>query len=133
MVLVLICLSGCSTPNKKQQNKSLFEQALVIQQFKGTAGKQQSSADEVLTWKFNVGQYQLSDEQRKELLTYCLAIARGQSPLVKISLGPDWLSSYKRGNQIRLLIPRGFKIEQQYNPKMDENSVTVEIGRSIAL
>lgn len=132
MVLALICTSACSSPNK-QQNKSLFEQALVIQQFKGNKVQPQDSAVDILSWQFDEGQYQLSNEQRKELLSYCLSSDYGQNPLVKISLGPDWLSSYKRGNQIRLLIPRGFKIEQQYKPEMDKDSVTVTIERGIAL
>jgi hypothetical protein len=42
---------------------------------------------------------------------------------ITLQLGPDWISSYKRGNVIREMIPRGIVIEQFYKSDLPSHEV----------
>jgi len=54
---------------------------------------------------------------------------------ILLQLGPDWMSSYKRGNNIRKMIPRGIIIEQQFDASLPENEVvfSLKVSKPIAL
>lgn len=133
---------GCSSVAEKGANKDLFQQALVLQETKvpnsnlsnskGLGGGMKYSASEpygAVEWKFSSEQFQPNHQQKQQLFLWLSQIQNySDSPLL-IRLGPDWLSSYKRGNSIRSMIPRGIVIEQQFDNKLAEHKIIISIKK----
>jgi len=126
-----LLLSACSTQPKKDANKNLFEQALILQQVQGSQPINISSNvhSHSLNWEFPDTQMQLSVQQKRALYDLCLLVDDFSMQTLRIDLGPDWLSSHTRGKHIRLLVPRGINIQQTYKPQMKAGSVVLTLVR----
>lgn len=145
MVLMsLVMLMGCSSITQKDANKDLFEQALVLQDTKSSssqAGKKRASnrsvkkivanLDGEIHWTFGSEQVQPSREQRQELFLWLSQLQDYSDNPVLLRLGPDWLSSYKRGNSIRKMIPRGIVIEQQFDTNLEKHKVIFSLKNKL--
>jgi hypothetical protein len=125
-----LLMLGCASTTNKDANKNLFEQALVLQQVKGSQNDQSGSGTmankpigETILWQFAPLQYQPSKIQKRELFLWFANIEHYSNNPVVLTLGPDWISSYKRGNILRNMIPRGIVIEQHYDVNLPEHQV----------
>ena len=127
--LSTLSLSACSTQPKKDANKNLLEQALILQQVQGSQPTNISSEVHSLSWDFPNTQMQLSEQQKRALYDLCLLVDDFSMQTLRIELGPDWLSSHTRGKHIRLLVPRGINIQQTYKPQMKAGSVVLTLVR----
>jgi translation initiation factor IF-1 len=144
-------LAGCASTVEKNANKNLFEQALVLQQVKtnspimnGTSNNGQlnnrHSNNNVLVntrdkveWEFSAQQVQPSSSQKQELFLWFSQLTNYNDNPILLQLGPDWISSYKRGNVLRSMIPRGILIQQQYDDKLPEHKVIFSLKNSNAV
>ena len=118
---------GCASTPEKDANKNLFEQALVLQEIKASTprGNRVNRVEIIdhVQWKFDEKQYQPNLEQKRQLFLWFSQIDSYSDNPILLQLGPDWLSSYKRGNNLREMIPRGIVIEQQFDTSLEKNEV----------
>jgi hypothetical protein len=130
LILINIAmLMGCSSVPQKDANKNLFQQALALQNSKSTPSK--SHGDGNIQWIFETEQFQPSDQQRQALFLWLAQLQDYSNNPVLLRLGPDWLSSYKRGNAIRKMIPRGIVIEQQFDTRLVKHKVIFSLKNSL--
>lgn len=124
-LLIALCV-GCATTKHKDANKNLFEQALVLQQVNSTAqvndNRRHSKSDEI-NWQFSPAQVAPNKAQKQALFNWFAQIENYTDNPVLLQLGPDWISSYKRGNVLRNMVPRGIVIEQRYVADMTPHQV----------
>jgi hypothetical protein len=120
--MIALLMVGCASTPKKDANKNLFEQALVLQETKTSKpiNVRVDKTDHV-QWQFGETQYQPNPKQKRQLFLWFSQID-SNNPIV-LQLGPDWMSSYKRGNNLRKMIPRGIVIEQQFDASLQKNEV----------
>lgn len=155
-VLILIVLAaalqlaGCASTVEKDANKNLFQQALVLQKVKTSSpvldgpsnnrhlithrsDKNQivNSSDKV-EWDFSAQQVQPNVTQKQELFLWFSQLTNYNDNPIILQLGPDWISSYKRGNVLRNMIPRGILIQQQYVDTLPEHKVIFSLKKSMA-
>jgi hypothetical protein len=146
--VAVLQLAGCASTVEKDANKNLFEQALVLQKVKanspimgGTANKLQSSnrqsnkrvmvnTSDKVEWTFSAQQIQPNLAQKQELFQWFSQLSHYNDNPVVLQLGPDWISSYKRGNVLRNMIPRGLLIQQQYDDTLPEHKVIFSLKNS---
>ncbi len=131
-------MAGCASTREKDANKNLFEQALVLQEVKAsTVNKSQKDLvqKERIQWQFEATQFQPNAKQKRELYIWFSQLESYSDNPILLQLGPDWMSSYKRGNNIRKMIPRGIIIEQQFDASLPENEVvfSLKVSKPIAL
>lgn len=127
-------LIGCASTVEKDANKNLFQQALVLQKVNATGQSNQTVRKEVMTtpgdridWLFTAKQVMPNATQKQELFLWFSQLSHYSDNPILLQLGPDWISSYRRGNAIRKMIPRGILIEQQYDDTLPEHSVTFSL------
>jgi hypothetical protein len=111
-------LIGCASTVKKDANKDIFKQALVLQEIKPTAQKKTQ-----IKWQFSAQQVQPESNQKHELFLWFSTLTDYSESPILLQLGPDWISSYKRGNALRKMIPRGIVIQQKYDDQLPEHTV----------
>jgi len=139
-------LVGCASTVEKDANKNLFEQALVLQQVKtnspiinGASNNVHSSKNVIVNtsdkieWKFSAQQVQPNSTQKQELFLWFSQLTNYNDNPILLQLGPDWISSYKRGNVLRNMIPRGILIQQQYDDTLPEHKVIFSLKNSSAV
>jgi hypothetical protein len=126
---------GCASTQKKGANKNLFEEALVLQEVKAIKpqGARVNKADSInrVQWTFDETQYQPNSEQKRQLFLWFSQVENYSNNPVVLQLGPDWMSSYKRGNNLRKMIPRGIIIEQQFDNNLPKNEVVFTFKSSL--
>lgn len=136
-------LVGCASTVEKDANKNLFEQALVLQKVKthspiiNSASNNVNSTKNVIVntsdkveWKFSAQQVQPNFAQKQELFLWFSQLTNFNDNPILLQLGPDWISSYKRGNVLRNMIPRGILIQQQYDDTLPEHKVIFSLKNS---
>lgn len=131
VVIIVASLMGCSSIAEKDANKDLFQQALVLQKVQGNArlsprtevNRIENSISSQLQWQFDATQIEPNITQRQELFLWFSQVEDYANTPILLQLGPDWISSYKRGNVIRKMIPRGIVIEQKYDPSLPKHKV----------
>jgi len=116
---------GCATTTKKDANKNLFEQALVLQ--KVNAGAHSNNQKSKIQWQFTPLQFDLNKQQKFDLFVWLSKMGNYSNNPIVLQLGPDWISSYKRGNNLRKMIPRGIVIEQQYDADLPSHQVVFSL------
>ena len=125
--MAALLMIGCASTPEKDANKNLFEQALVLQEIKASTprGNRVNRIEIIdhVQWKFDEKQYQPNLEQKRQLFLWFSQIDSYSDNPILLQLGPDWLSSYKRGNNLRKMIPRGIVIEQQFDTSLEKNEV----------
>ena len=138
LLIVLVAalqLAGCASTVEKDANKNLFQQALVMQKVQShdatgnTSGKPRVSKkvatahQDKIEWIFSAPQMQPDATQKHELFMWFSQLKNYNDNPILLQLGPDWISSYKRGNVLRQMIPRGILIEQQYDDTLPEHQI----------
>lgn len=125
--MAALLMMGCASTLEKDANKNLFEQALILQKIKASTPRsvRVNRAEKVdhVQWKFDEKQYQPNLEQKRQLFLWFSQIDSYSNNPILLQLGPDWISSYKRGNNLRKMIPRGIVIEQQFDTSLEKNEV----------
>lgn len=128
---------GCASTKSKDANKNLFQQALVLQQVKGNKSNKGSEAADASTglsdkilWQFSPLQYEPNKAQKRELFLWFANLEAFSNNPVVLTLGPDWISSYKRGNVLRNMVPRGIVIEQQYDVNLPKHQVRFTLKKA---
>lgn len=116
---------GCATTANKDANKNLFEQALVLQ--KVNTGAHSANQSKKIQWQFTPLQLEPNKQQKFDLFTWLSKIENYRTSAIVLQLGPDWISSYKRGNNLRQMIPRGIVIEQQYKADLPLHQVVFSL------
>jgi hypothetical protein len=134
-------MMGCASTVEKDANKNLFQQALVLQKVKsagqannnqpgnkqsryqGVSSKDQLTTSDKIEWVFAAPQIQPNVEQKRELFLWFSTLTNFNDNPVLLQLGPDWITSYKRGNVLRTMIPRGILIEQKYDADLPKHKV----------
>ncbi len=129
---------GCASTPAKDANKNLFEQALILQKVKVSTPHQSQKnrvQKENIQWQFDPTQYQPNSQQKRELFIWFSQLESYSDNPILLQLGPDWVSSYKRGNNIRKMIPRGIIIEQKFDASLPNHEVifTLKTPPDIAL
>lgn len=123
---------GCASTSKKDVNKNLFEQALVLQKVKAsTPPDARADRSDHVQWQFDETQYQPNPEQKRQLFLWFSQIDSYSNNPIVLQLGPDWMASYKRGNNLRKMIPRGIVIEQQFDASLQNNEVIFTLKSSL--
>jgi hypothetical protein len=137
-------LAGCASTVEKDANKNLFQQALVMQKVQshgapdGTSGKTRINKKVVMAdqdkieWIFSAQQMQPDATQKHELFMWFSQLKNYNDNPILLQLGPDWISSYKRGNVLRNMIPRGILIEQQYDDRLPEHQIIFSLKNNNA-
>ena len=138
-------LVGCASTVEKDANKNLFEQALVLQKVKTNSPIINSASNNVnstkniiintndkVEWEFSAQQVQPNFTQKQELFLWFSQLTNYNDNPILLQLGPDWISSYKRGNVLRNMIPRGILIQQQYDDTLPEHKVIFSLKSSSA-
>jgi hypothetical protein len=138
-------LVGCASTVEKDANKNLFEQALVLQKVKthspiiNSASNNVNSTKNIIVntndkveWEFSAQQVQPNFTQKQELFLWFSQLTNYNDNPILLQLGPDWISSYKRGNVLRNMIPRGILIQQQYDDTLPEHKVIFSLKSSNA-
>lgn len=136
VLVAVLSLSGCASTVEKDANKNLFQQALVIQKVKTNSDFSKSSLStehsssinnvaslDKIEWLFSAQQVQPSAKQKYELFVWFSQLTNYSDHPILLKLGPDWISSYKRGKALRKMIPRGILIEQQYDDRLPKHKV----------
>lgn len=123
-----LLMVGCASTAQKDVNKNLFEQALVLQKVK-TNTPRDTRVENIthIQWQFDKTQYKPNPEQKRQLFLWFSQIDSYSTNPILLRLGPDWISSYKRGNYLREMIPRGIVIEQQFDANLPENEVILTL------
>lgn len=80
-----------------------------------------------LEWQFAANTHELTDQQRIELYGLLQHVEVLENYRLSIEIGPDWLSSYKRGNSLRPFVPRGLSIQQHYRAQMAPHSLVLTL------
>lgn len=146
---MMLGLQGCAL-KPENHNQSMFEQALVLQQIspnQAASGQQSEQQPELrseirseiqpyqtneIHWSFPAGETTLKDAQVSELFSWLAVKNRGKDSdyndtVLLLRQGPDWLSSYHRGQSIRNLIPRALTVRQEYYPDMQPHRVLIKM------
>jgi len=124
---MLIALAGCASKSKVDSQK-IFQQALVLQQARpDSAAKTTKTTDDSLLWTFSDDQFSPKIPQVTELYQWLSQAGPLQGYRLQVRTGPDWLSSYKRGNAIRAFIPRGLSINQTYDAAQTPHTVELQL------
>jgi hypothetical protein len=124
---MLISLAGCASKSTVNSQK-IFQQALVLQQARpDSTAKATKTADDFLLWTFSDNQFSPHMPQITELYQWLSQAGPLQGYRLQVRTGPDWLSSYKRGNAIRAFIPRGLSINQTYNAAQAPHTVELQL------
>ncbi len=130
-------MMGCASTREKDANKNLFEQALVLQKVNASTDQAAQVGTQVdkIQWQFEATQFQPNAKQKRELYLWFSQLESYSSNPILLQLGPDWISSYKRGNNIRKMIPRGIVIEQQFDASLPKNQVifSLKVSQPIVL
>ncbi|MEH6449546.1 MAG: hypothetical protein V7765_12800 [Oleispira sp.] len=119
-------LSGCASTVEKDANKNLFQQALVLQKVKTSSPVAKIETlvhRDKVEWVFSAQQVQPNSAQKHELFVWFSQLTNYSDYPILLQLGPDWISSYRRGNVLRKMIPRGILIEQQYDDSLANHKV----------
>lgn len=116
---------GCATTANKDANKNLFEQALVLQ--KVNTGAHSNNQKSKIQWQFTPLQFEPNKQQKFDLFVWLSKMDNYSNNPILLQLGPDWISSYKRGNNLRKMIPRGIVIEQQYDADLPSHQVVFSL------
>lgn len=85
------------------------------------------ASDNRLEWQFAESRHDISPQQRRELFGLLQHAGALADYRLTIEIGPDWLSSYKRGNNLRPLVPRGLSIQQHYRAQMAPHSLVLTL------
>ena len=117
IICALVVVSGCSTSPKKDANKDLFQQALILQKTVQPAALRNTETHE-LVWQFVPTETELDSEKINALFNLLISTQNLQSHQLVIELGPDWLASHLRGQLIRAFVPRGVLVQQTYKANM---------------
>ena len=130
-------MMGCASTREKDANKNLFEQALVLQKVNASTDQAAQLGTQVdkIQWQFEATQFQPNAKQKRELYLWFSQLESYSSNPILLQLGPDWMSSYKRGNNIRKMIPRGIIIEQKFDASLPKNQVifSLKVSQPIVL
>ena len=121
--MIALQLMGCASTVEKDANKNLFQQALVLQKVKSVGQFNNKQAADKIEWVFGAPQIQPNIEQKRELFLWFSTLTNFNDNPVLLQLGPDWITSYKRGNVLRKMIPRGILIEQKYDADLPKHKV----------
>lgn len=119
-------LSGCASTVEKDANKNLFQQALVLQKVKASSPVAKTAIlprRDKIEWVFSAQQVQPNPAQKHELFVWFSQLTNFSDNPILLQLGPDWISSYRRGNVLRKMIPRGILIEQQYDDSLAKHKI----------
>lgn len=143
--MIFSILGGCALTQEKN-NKSMFEQALVLQTVAPDSSAQQNHKNRVglsdkkdvpavLEWQLAQGETTLSAQHIQDLYRWLAAIdttsVKGKpfnGRTLILQQGPDWLSSHKRGQNIRHFIPRGLTVRQEYRVDMTAHKVIIKLA-----
>ena len=138
LVMAALIATGCA-------NKSAFKPADVFQQAMNVQKQEQAHASPAQTsliapttvlaavsgnrleWQFADNTHELTDQQRIELYGLLQHVEVLENYRLSIEIGPDWLSSYKRGNSLRPFVPRGLSIQQHYRAQMAPHSLVLTL------
>lgn len=133
LVAAALLATGCA-------NKLAFKPADVFQQAMNVQKQEQAqtsliapttisapAADNRLEWQFAEHDHQLNHQQRIELYGLLQQVEVLENYRLSIEIGPDWLSSYKRGNSLRPFVPRGLSIQQHYRAQMAPHSLVLTL------
>ncbi|WP_419810880.1 hypothetical protein [Bacterioplanoides sp.] len=132
LVMVALMATGCA-------NKPAFKPADVFQQAMNVQKQEQAHASPAQTsliapaegnrleWQFAANTHELTDQQRIELYGLLQHVEVLENYRLSIEIGPDWLSSYKRGNSLRPFVPRGLSIQQHYRAQMAPHSLVLTL------
>ena len=134
LALLIAMCAGCATTKHQDANKNLFEQALVLQQVKSSAQPSAMARTPIaneINWQFTAKQMKPSKAQKHELFMWFAKFENYSDNPVLLQLGPDWISSYKRGNILRNMVPRGVVIEQRYIADMPKHKVQFSFKKQI--
>ena len=118
VLITALQLIGCATTVEKDVNQNMLQQALVLQEVKPPVQKKST-----IEWQFSAPQIQPNKNQKHELFLWFSTLTDYSANPILLQLGPDWISSYKRGNALREMIPRGIVIQQKYNDQLPEHTV----------
>jgi len=126
-------LSGCASTVEKDANKNLFQQALVLQKVKASSPVVNTVIlphRDKIEWIFSAQQVQPNSTQKHELFVWFSQLKNYSDNPILLQLGPDWISSYRRGNVLRKMIPRGILIEQQYDDSLAKHKIIFSLKKS---
>lgn len=128
VLLAVFQLIGCASTVEKDANKNIFQQALILQ---GNTTTVQSKNK--IEWQFSALQIEPDSTQKHELFLWFSTLEDFSNTPILLQLGPDWVSSYKRGNALRKMIPRGILIQQKYDDQLPKHSVIFTLKNNTAL
>lgn len=127
VLLPVMLLVGCASNAKKDVNKDIFQRALILQDVKPVVSQLKNKIE----WQFLDQQITPNSTQKHELFIWFSTLIDYNKTPILLQLGPDWISSYKRGNVLREMIPRGIAIQQKYNDQLPKDMVIFSLNNEI--